>query len=307
MRPIHSDRPPEARHAPRDARGPEAWVVAKANSASNPSAIDAPRPGRAPADAIAPIAPSPRAITKSFPGAPGSTAESSIRRRPTNPSATAPRAAINGRCGLFPCVVPESTPAGPPRDPLVRVQGPVDFVPPRVPAYTVPMSGSAPVTHALFPGTFDPFTLGHHDLVRRARALFGRVTVAVAVNPDKQHMFTTDERLELVREACASLDHIEVVAAQGLVVDAAREHGCGVIVRGVRGAVDFDYEVPMARMNRDLASEVETILLIPARDTAHVSSTLVRQIAALGGAVDRFVPPNVATALAAHSANRRRE
>lgn len=161
------------------------------------------------------------------------------------------------------------------------------------------MSGPARVEHAFFPGTFDPFTLGHFDLVRRAVALFGRVTIAVAINPDKRHLFSTQERVELAREACADLPAAAVVAVDGLVALAAQEHGCGVIVRGVRGAVDLDYEVPLMRTNRNLAPSVDTILIVPDPATAHISSTLVRQIAKLGGPVDSFVPPNVVRALAA--------
>ena len=161
------------------------------------------------------------------------------------------------------------------------------------------MSGTARVEHAFFPGTFDPFTLGHLDLVRRATALFGRVTVAVAINPDKRHLFSTEERVALARDACADLPGVSAVAVDGLVALAAHEHGCGVIVRGVRGAVDLDYEVPLMRTNRELAPDVDTILMVPDPATAHVSSTLVRQIAKMGGRVDTFVPPNVAQALAA--------
>lgn len=161
------------------------------------------------------------------------------------------------------------------------------------------MSGPARVDHAFFPGTFDPLTLGHLDLVRRATALFGRVTVAVAINPEKQHLFSAEERVALAREACADLPRVEVAMVDGLVALAAHEHGCGVIVRGVRGAVDLDYEVPLMRTNRELAPSVDTILLVPDPVTAHISSTLVRQIAAMGGPVDTFVPPNVARALAA--------
>ncbi len=161
------------------------------------------------------------------------------------------------------------------------------------------MSGPERCDHAFFPGTFDPFTRGHLELVERAAALFGRVTVAVAENPEKQHLFSAAERVELARGACADLAGVEVVSVDGLVALAAAERGCGVIVRGVRGAVDFDYEVPMVRTNRELAPAVDTVLLVPAPATAHVSSTLVRQIAALGGDVDSFVPPNVSAALAA--------
>lgn len=167
------------------------------------------------------------------------------------------------------------------------------------------MSGPARADHAFFPGTFDPLTLGHLDLVRRATALFGRVTVAVAINPEKQHLFSADERVALAREACAELPGVAVEQVAGLVALAAREHGCGVIVRGVRGAVDLDYEVPLMRTNRELAPSVDTILMVPDPATAHVSSTLVRQIAAMGGPVDAFVPPNVARALAARFAQQK--
>jgi len=151
--------------------------------------------------------------------------------------------------------------------------------------------------HALFPGTFDPFTLGHLDLVGRACALFGRVTVAVAAHPDKQHLFGPGERLELCRAATAGLDGVEVRAVEGLLVRACEELGCDVIVRGLRSGTDFDYELQMARTNRDMLPRIDTVLLVPAPATAHVSSTLVRQIASMGGDVSPYVPDAVARAL----------
>jgi len=157
-------------------------------------------------------------------------------------------------------------------------------------------------THALFPGTFDPVTRGHLDLVRRAAAIFGRVTVAVAVHPEKRRLFDAETRLELLRQTTADLPSVEVVAIEGLVVAAARELGCGVIVRGVRSGTDFDYEVQMARTNRALAEDVDTVLLAPSPETTHISSTLVRQIAALGGDVRALVPECVAVALERHFA-----
>ena len=152
--------------------------------------------------------------------------------------------------------------------------------------------------HALFPGTFDPPTLGHVDLVVRARALFPRVTVAVAHNPEKRTMFVPEERVAMLREALAGTEGVEVTLSRGLVVDACRELGADVIVRGVRGGADFDYEVAMARTNRAMLPEVETVLLAPAPEHAHLSSTLVRQIASLGGDASPFVPPTVAARLA---------
>ncbi len=156
---------------------------------------------------------------------------------------------------------------------------------------------SGPAQHALFPGTFDPATLGHLDLLERALRLFGRVTVGVAFDPAKRTLFGVEQRMEMLREACAAFAGVEVVKVEGLVVDAARRLGATVLVRGVRGGADFDYEVAMARTNAELAPGIETILLAPAPRFAHVSSTLVRQIALAGGDAARFVPKSVAEAL----------
>ncbi|TAJ24791.1 MAG: pantetheine-phosphate adenylyltransferase [Planctomycetota bacterium] len=157
-------------------------------------------------------------------------------------------------------------------------------------------------SHALFPGTFDPPTLGHVDLVRRALAQFGRVTVALARHPDKNALCTLDERLELWRRIAAGLPGTAVVPLAGLVVDGCRELGCNVIVRGVRSGTDFDYEVQMAQMNRAMHAGIDTVLLPPDPAFAHISSTLVRQIAALRGDVRPFVPREVQEFLAARFA-----
>lgn len=159
------------------------------------------------------------------------------------------------------------------------------------------MTTPAPLHHALLPGTFDPFTLGHRDLALRALALFGRVTVAVAHNPDKKSLFGPEERVELARAALLDRDGIDVVLIRGLVVHACRDLGADVIVRGVRGGVDHEYEAQMARCNRQMMASVDTVLLAPAPEHAHISSTLVRQIATLGGDATSFVPRNVAEAL----------
>ena len=151
--------------------------------------------------------------------------------------------------------------------------------------------------HVLFPGTFDPFTLGHLDLVERARVLFGRVTVGIAAHPEKRHLFELEERVRLARESLEGRVGVEVERIDGLVVRAARELGCQVVVRGVRGALDLDYESQMIRTNRQLEPEVDTVLLVPSPQTAHISSTLVRQIASMGGDVASFVPSVVLAAL----------
>ncbi|MCP3918471.1 MAG: pantetheine-phosphate adenylyltransferase [bacterium] len=155
--------------------------------------------------------------------------------------------------------------------------------------------------HAIFPGTFDPVTLGHLDVLERALGLFERVTIAVAAHHDKHAIFDLEERLRLlseVTEAGEPLGRARVVALEGLLVEGCRRLGARAIVRGVRSAGDLEYERQMALTNRVLAPEIETVLLLSAPEHAHVSSTLVRQIARMGGDVSSFVPPAVRTALA---------
>lgn len=152
--------------------------------------------------------------------------------------------------------------------------------------------------HALFPGTFDPVTLGHLDLVERAAALFARVTVAVARHPEKRELLPLAERVELLRAATRGIEGVAVEELHGLVVAGAKQLGAQVILRGVRSASDIDYELAMARSNRALAADIETLFLASSPEHAHISSTLVRQIAAMGGDLAPFVPPAVAKALA---------
>lgn len=152
-------------------------------------------------------------------------------------------------------------------------------------------------SHALFPGTFDPPTLGHLDLVRRALELFERVTVAVAVHPTKQALFDVEERLDLLRAVTKDLGDVHVARIDGLLVEGARAIGANVIVRGVRSGTDFDYEVTMARANRVLLPTVDTVLLVPDTRLTHITGTLTRQVASMGGDVSEFVPPEVAEAL----------
>ncbi len=150
---------------------------------------------------------------------------------------------------------------------------------------------------AMYPGTFDPITLGHEDLVRRACRLFDRVVVAIAANPGKEPMFTLDERVALATEALAKIDNVEVTGYSGLTVDFARENDLAVIVRGLRAISDFEYEFQLANMNRHLTDEVETAFLTPTETYTYISSSLVREIASMGGDISEFVSPNVRKSL----------
>lgn len=149
------------------------------------------------------------------------------------------------------------------------------------------------MTIAVYPGTFDPITYGHLDVVRRAAQLFDKVIVGVSVNPRKAPTFPLEERVEMVREACAGLAGVEVEPVPGLVVDFARRVGARVIVRGLRAVSDFEYELQMASTNRALAQDVETVFFTPAPEWHYLSSSLVCDIALFGGPVSEFVPPHV--------------
>lgn len=146
---------------------------------------------------------------------------------------------------------------------------------------------------AIYPGTFDPITLGHEDMLHRAARLFGRVTVAVAIAHHKKTMFTLDERLHMVREAVKDYPHIQVEPFEGLVTEFAAARGAQVMVRGLRSGTDFDYEFQLAGMNSALCPEIESVFLTPSTPYQHISSTLVREIAMLRGAVAQFVSPAV--------------
>jgi pantetheine-phosphate adenylyltransferase len=150
---------------------------------------------------------------------------------------------------------------------------------------------------AVYPGTFDPMTRGHEDIVRRAARIFDRVVVAVAANPNKTPTFEVAERVELARAVLADLDNIEVVGYSGLTVEFARTRGLGVIVRGLRAVSDFEFEFQLANMGRHLQSDIETVFMVPTEKFTFISSTLVREIAALGGDVASFVHPQVEAAL----------
>ncbi|MBI2001388.1 MAG: pantetheine-phosphate adenylyltransferase [candidate division NC10 bacterium] len=144
---------------------------------------------------------------------------------------------------------------------------------------------------AVYPGTFDPFTNGHIDLVRRALRIFPRLIVAVARNPQKSPLFTLEERLDIIREAIGGLAGVELDTFDALTVDYVREKGAQVILRGIRAVSDFESEFAMALMNRKISEEVETVFLMPSQAFTYLSSRLVKEVALLGGNVDDLVPP----------------
>lgn len=150
---------------------------------------------------------------------------------------------------------------------------------------------------AVYPGTFDPITNGHQDLVRRAASVFERVIVAIASNPNKAPMFPLEQRVALAREVLSDIPGVEVMGYSGLTVDFARQHGVQVVVRGLRAMSDFEFEFQLANMSRHLARELETVFLTPQEQFTFISSSLVREIAVLGGDVNEFVHPVVAAEL----------
>ncbi len=154
---------------------------------------------------------------------------------------------------------------------------------------------------ALCPGTFDPVTNGHVDIVQRAAGLFDRVLVAVVENPAKEPLFSVADRVEMLRESLAGLGNVEVGSFSGLLVDYARNHGVGVIVKGLRAVSDFDYELQMAQMNRHLG-EVETCFVPTSPRWSYLSSSLVKEIARFGGDVSGLVPEQVLRRLKEHMA-----
>ena len=151
---------------------------------------------------------------------------------------------------------------------------------------------------AVYPGTFDPITLGHQDLVRRAAALFDQVVVGIAVSEAKRPFFRLDERVRLAREVLKPYGNVKVEGFRGLLMDFVRAQKARVILRGLRAVSDFEYEFQMAGMNRYLYPDVETVFLTPAEQHQFISATIVREIASLGGDVGKFVQPQVARALA---------
>jgi len=152
---------------------------------------------------------------------------------------------------------------------------------------------------AVYPGTFDPITRGHEDLVRRAAALVGEVVVGIAASQTKRPFFTLEERVDLARDVLKSYRNVKVEGFRGLLMDFVRAQKAQVVLRGLRAVSDFEYEFQMAGMNRNLYPDVETIFLTPEEQYQFISASIVREIAALGGDVSKFVQPRVARALAA--------
>jgi pantetheine-phosphate adenylyltransferase len=152
---------------------------------------------------------------------------------------------------------------------------------------------------AVYPGTFDPMTLGHEDLVRRAARLFGHVVLAVADSRTKRPMFTLAERIDIARDTLKDVKNVSVEGFSGLLMDFVRKHKATVVVRGVRAVTDFDYEFQLAGMNRKLHPDVETVFMTPGEEYMFLSATLVREISVMGGDVSKFVSPAVAARLKA--------
>ena len=149
----------------------------------------------------------------------------------------------------------------------------------------------------IYPGTFDPVTNGHVDLAERAARLFDRVVFAIAHSPKKTPFFTLEERVSLSEEALSHLSNVSVMGFSGLLIDFARDQNTECVLRGLRAVADFEYEFQLANMNRAMYKEFESVFLTPSEHLSYISSSLVREIAELGGEVSQFVPANVATAL----------
>lgn len=152
---------------------------------------------------------------------------------------------------------------------------------------------------AIYPGSFDPITNGHLDVLQRAVGLFDELVVAVARDNAKQSLFTVEERVAMIQEATTQHDRVRVVPFEGLLVDFAQQEGAVALVRGLRAVSDFEFEFQLALMNRKLSPNLETVFLMPREELTYISSRLVKEIARLGGDIHQFVPRNVATALSA--------
>jgi pantetheine-phosphate adenylyltransferase len=153
------------------------------------------------------------------------------------------------------------------------------------------------IDKAIYPGTFDPITRGHEDLVRRASCLFNQVVVAVAPSSGKETFFTLDERVNMAREVLTDCPNVEVMVFSGLLMEFAQQQNSKVILRGLRAVSDFEYEFQMAGMNRSMYPDVETVFMTPSEQYMFISATIVREIALLGGNADKFVHPLVAVQL----------
>jgi len=150
---------------------------------------------------------------------------------------------------------------------------------------------------AIYPGTFDPITNGHADLVKRAASMFHEVVVAVACNPNKQPLFSLDERVEMITEVTSQLDNVRVIGFTGLLADLAKSEGANILIRGLRAVSDFEYEFQLANMNRRLNPDLESVFLTPSEENSFISSTLVKEVALHKGDVSGFCPRVVLDAL----------
>ena len=146
---------------------------------------------------------------------------------------------------------------------------------------------------AVYPGTFDPITNGHLDIIKRASPLFDKVIATLALNIDKNPLFTVEERLEMIRRSVHDIDNVEIAQFSGLIVDFASERGASVIIRGLRAVSDFEFEFQMALMNRKQRPEIDTVYLMPDARYTYLSSSIVKEVAQHGGNIERFVPPFV--------------
>lgn len=146
---------------------------------------------------------------------------------------------------------------------------------------------------AVYPGTFDPVTNGHLEIIERGCRLFDRVTVAISQNPDKEPLFSVDERIALLSSVTSRWHNVDIDTFEGLLVDYAVSRGASAIIRGIRAVSDFDYEFQMALMNRRLEDRLETVFLVPAEEYTYLSSSLVKEVFSLGGSVRGLVPPEV--------------
>ena len=150
---------------------------------------------------------------------------------------------------------------------------------------------------AIFPGTFDPLTLGHYDLIKRAAKLFDKLIVLIGKNSGKNPLFTVDERIDMINECVSKFGNVEVASFNGLTVDFAEKNNAIVLIRGVRAFSDFEYELQMALMNRRLNSEIETMFLMPKNEFSFINSSLVKSVAKAGGKIEQFVPDSIGVKL----------
>ena len=159
---------------------------------------------------------------------------------------------------------------------------------------------SGKINIAVYPGTFDPITNGHFDLIERGARMFDKVVIAVAASPGKSPNLDLETRMELVKKVCASLPNVEVIGFSNLLTTMMHEQGATIILRGLRAVSDFEYELQLANMNRAQNPELESVFLTPAVENSYISSTIVREIAKLGGDISPLVHPQVAEALRKH-------